>query len=157
MFARSAGIPDHVGMATDRKPKDSNSSDEPKKPPAWAERLRERARELGLTDIAVARRAGLPQSRYASYVIGKREPDLMTFVRICEALSTRPDMILGVEASEKVTTRDAIRMRVISALEALDAQGQHLALVALEAMAEATLPEARAKPQTPKPSRRHLA
>lgn len=156
MFARSAWISDHVWMATGRKPKDSNSSDESKKLPAWAERLRERARELGLTDIAVARRAGLPQSRYASYVIGKREPDLMTFARICEALSTRPDVILGVEASAKVTARDAIRMRVISALEAMDAQGQRLALVALEAMAEASLPEARAKPQTPQPSRRRV-
>jgi transcriptional regulator with XRE-family HTH domain len=120
-------------------------------------RLRERAREIGMTDIAVARRVGLLQNRYASYVAGTREPDLMTFARICEVLGTKADIILGLESSPSpVTTKDAIRARVIAALEALDAQGQRLALVALEAMAEASLPEARAIPQTPKPSRRRL-
>ena len=110
-----------------------------------------------MTDIAVARRVGLLQNRYASYVAGTREPDLMTFARICEVLGTKADIILGLESSPSpVTTKDAIRARVIAALEALDAQGQRLALVALEAMAEASLPEARAIPQTPKPSRRRL-
>ena len=150
-------------MAKRKTPNDSNASDDPNAPkepvvvPEWAMRLRGRAREIGMTDIAVARRVGLLQNRYASYVAGTREPDLMTFARICEVLGTKADIILGLESSSSaMTTRDAIRARVISALEALDAQGQRLALVALEAMAEASLPEARAIPQTPKPSRRRL-
>lgn len=59
------------------------------------EKLRTRARELGLSDAEVARRLGLSQSRYANYVVDKREPDFRTFIRICRVLGTTPDVLLG--------------------------------------------------------------
>ncbi|WP_376099999.1 helix-turn-helix domain-containing protein [Roseomonas sp. CCTCC AB2023176] len=66
--------------------------------PSWARRLRDRARELGLTDSEVARRTGLSQSRYANYTNGVREPDLATLVAVCRVLETTPYPILGVTA-----------------------------------------------------------
>ncbi|MDR3437505.1 helix-turn-helix transcriptional regulator [Telmatospirillum sp.] len=60
------------------------------------ERLRQRARELGLTDTEVARRLGLSQARYANYVNDKREPDFRTFIDICRILSTSPDRLFGL-------------------------------------------------------------
>ena len=62
-------------------------------------RLRSRARDLGLTDVEVARRLGLAQGRYSAYVNGSREPDLLLFVRICQVLGTTPDAILGLTAA----------------------------------------------------------
>lgn len=91
----------------------------------WGERLRQRARKLGLTDIEVARRLGLAQGRYSAYVNGAREPDLKLFVRICQALGTTPDDILGVSPSP--TLEDAALSEVLASLRQLDNNG--LALV----------------------------
>ncbi|MDO8606153.1 MAG: helix-turn-helix transcriptional regulator [Phaeospirillum sp.] len=59
------------------------------------EKLRERAQVLGLSDTEVARRVGLSQSRYANYVLGKREPDFGTLVKICFVLGTSPNYLIG--------------------------------------------------------------
>lgn len=64
------------------------------------EKLRHRARELGLTDTEVARRLGLSQARYAHYVKDKREPDFRTFLNICRILATSPDRLFGVTAPD---------------------------------------------------------
>ncbi|PKU23594.1 helix-turn-helix domain-containing protein [Telmatospirillum siberiense] len=63
------------------------------------EKLRQRARELGLTDTEVARRLGLSQARYAHYVNDKREPDFRTFIGICRILSISPDRLFGFAES----------------------------------------------------------
>ena len=60
------------------------------------DRMRARARELGIPDAEVARRAGLTQQRYANYVVDRHEPDLETFARICAALEASADAMLGV-------------------------------------------------------------
>jgi transcriptional regulator with XRE-family HTH domain len=67
------------------------------------ERLRQRARELGLTDSEVARRLGLSQARYANYVNDKREPDFRTFLNICRILSTSPNRLLGFHETDRPT------------------------------------------------------
>lgn len=59
--------------------------------------MRQRARELGLTDTEVARRLGLSQARYAHYVNDKREPDFRTFANICRILATSPDRLFGFD------------------------------------------------------------
>ncbi|MDQ0560496.1 transcriptional regulator with XRE-family HTH domain [Rhizobium mesoamericanum] len=61
-----------------------------------AKRLQERARQLGISNAEAARRAGLEERRYAHYVSGRREPDLITLVRIASALGTSPNWMLGV-------------------------------------------------------------
>jgi len=98
----------------------------------YGERLRARARALGLTDAEVARRLGLAQSRYANYVNGNREPDLATFARICRVLATTPDEILGFASHGEAEPE---RRRALAALEAMDQPALRIAAVLLEAIA----------------------
>lgn len=70
------------------------------------EKLRQRARELGLSDVEVARRLGLSQSRYANYVVDKREPDFATFIKICRVLGTTPDLLLDFDARPEASSDD---------------------------------------------------
>ena len=77
------------------------------------ERLRTRARELGLSDAEVARRLGLSQPRYAHYVSGVREPDYATLARICRALAMSPNEALGFEAQPRQPDEvERLRQRV---------------------------------------------
>jgi len=86
------------------------------------DRMRVRARELGIPDAEVARRAGLTQQRYANYVADRHEPDLETFARLCSALQLSADRLLGepvfVPPSprlEEVLTRlDAVSMAALA-------------------------------------------
>ncbi|MCR6631413.1 MAG: helix-turn-helix domain-containing protein [Magnetospirillum sp.] len=79
------------------------------------EKLRARARELGLSDTEVARRLDISQSRYANYVVDKREPDFATFIRICRVLGTTPDVLLGYGALAQATSEDERLQREIGA------------------------------------------
>lgn len=63
----------------------------------FADRLRQRADELGISNAEAARRCGLDERRYAHYITGRNEPDLTTLVRIAETLGTTPNWLLGVE------------------------------------------------------------
>jgi len=62
----------------------------------FANRLRERAKQLGISNAEVARRAGLEERRYAHYASGRREPDLATLKTISDVLGTTPNWLLGV-------------------------------------------------------------
>ncbi len=81
------------------------------------DRLRGRARELGMSDAEVARKAGLTQARYSNYVHDRHEPDLDAFARICTALGVSAGKLLGQSADD---TLAALRDRVGSAMLALD-------------------------------------
>ena len=101
----------------------------------YGERLRARARVLGITDTEVARRLGLAQSRYANYVNGNREPDLATFARICRVLATIPDEIMGfVQHGEGEDNAAPERRRAFAAIGAMDRSSLRIAAVLLEAM-----------------------
>lgn len=99
----------------------------------WGERLRLRARELGLSDAEVARRLGLAQGRYSAYVNMTREPDLKLFVRICAALGTTPDVILGVSPS--ASQEDTAMSEVLTSLRQLDSGGLVLASALIRTVA----------------------
>lgn len=60
----------------------------------FARRLKDRARQLGLSNAEVARRVGLSERRYGHYVRGVREPDFGTLVRICSVLDVTPNDLL---------------------------------------------------------------
>jgi transcriptional regulator with XRE-family HTH domain len=60
----------------------------------FGKNLRQRARELGLTDAEVAKRAGLNARRYGFYVTAEREPDLTTLLRIAQVLQISVDELL---------------------------------------------------------------
>ena len=101
---------------------------------AWGDRLRERARALGLTDSEVARRIGMTQRRYSSYVTMSREPNFEDLLRICEGLSVTPDYVLGLGTPD--TEQDDVR-RAGAALGRMSAAQRVLAVAGLEGMAEA--------------------
>ena len=70
-----------------------------------------------MSDAEVARRAGLTATRYGHYVSDYREPDLVTFSRICGVLGATPNEILafepepdGLEAIRAVVVRSAAFM-----------------------------------------------
>lgn len=62
----------------------------------FAKNLRERAAALGRSNAEIARSIGINERRYAHYVSGAREPDLMTLVKIAAALGTTPNELLGL-------------------------------------------------------------
>jgi transcriptional regulator with XRE-family HTH domain len=101
------------------------------------ERLRQKARELGLSDADVARRAGLSERRYGNYVTGIREPDLATLVKIAAALSASPNQLL---LREPMTTAKSDRAKMVARLmgvtDALPIDDLERVLVQVEALAK---------------------
>lgn len=106
----------------------------------YGERLRTRARELGMTDVEVARRLGLAQARYSRYVNGEREPDLRTFVRICQVLSTTPDAILGVgRPAENAAEADRLHAKIDATLRTMALPTLRAAAAVIDALATSGL------------------
>jgi transcriptional regulator with XRE-family HTH domain len=97
----------------------------------FAKRLRERARQLELTDAEVARRAGLSERRYGHYVRGARQPDFQTLLRICAALDATPDdSLLANLSSKRPSAHDRWLSRLTTAASALDLDDLKLAQLA---------------------------
>lgn len=97
--------------------------------------LRRRAKELGLSDAEVARRAGLSERRYGHYVAGTREPDFATFLRICEVLVVRPDeLLLPEEVTAEKALREKALERIQAALSTLDEREINLAIRLISAI-----------------------
>lgn len=105
----------------------------------FGEQLRQRAKELDLSDAEVARRAGLTARRYGHYVTGTREPDLQTLVRICIVLDTTPDQMLGLGTHpvRRKTERDKLIDRLIATAKVLDNAQLKLAVRQMEAIIDA--------------------
>lgn len=117
----------------------------------FAKNLRERAAALGRSNAEIARSIGINERRYAHYVSGAREPDLMTLVKIAAALGTTPNELLGLGelagSPETLTVQRlllAVRQLQASDLESIVVQTE--ALVALRrfqaTVAEVALPPA---------------
>ena len=101
----------------------------------WGERIKARARELGLTDAAVARALDLPQRRYSAYVNEAREPDFATLLRVCQVLRTTPDAVLGVSAHAALPPGDADVARIEVVVLGLGEADRDRALAVLDALA----------------------
>ena len=102
---------------------------------ALARALRTRAKGLGLSHAAIARRIGVSERRYAHYVTGRNEPDLSTLVRIAKALQTSPNELLGFAAETKRSKRSLLRDRLNAAAEAMDDRELEITVVHAEALA----------------------
>lgn len=90
----------------------------------FGERLRERARQLGMSDAEVARRAGLGERRYAHYVADTREPDLTTLVKISRILDVTPNELLGIaDDGAEQTERDKLVSELLSVIRTLSDDG----------------------------------
>ena len=103
----------------------------------FAQRLKERAQQLGISDRQAARLCGLEERRYAHYAGGRREPDLETLVRIASSLSTTPNWLLGLDAEGKrPSKRSGLIDRVASAAQRLDDTELRIVAVQIEALAK---------------------
>lgn len=98
-----------------------------------AKRLKERARELGLSDAEVARRAGLETPSYGHYVTGERRPNYWTLLRLSEVLGTSPNYLLGFDDKAGLPADAA---RLLSAFALLDDDGRRLATALVETLVE---------------------
>ena len=98
----------------------------------WGERLKARARELGLTDAAVARALDVGQRRYSAYANETREPDFGTLVRICRVLRTTPDAVLGF--SQHPDAGDPALVRIAVAAGCMEGQDRARAAAVMEAL-----------------------
>lgn len=93
-----------------------------------ATRLRERARELELSDAEVGRRAGLSERRYGNYVRGTREPDLATVLRICSVLDITPNDLLVTNRPTAQPERERWLSRLVAAGRNLSVEDLKLAV-----------------------------
>jgi transcriptional regulator with XRE-family HTH domain len=101
----------------------------------FAQRIRERARELGLSDAEVARRAGLSERRYGYYATGEREPNLATLVCICRVLAATPnDLLLPEGKPAPQSGRERVLARISVALDQLNAAELELAACQIECL-----------------------
>ena len=99
----------------------------------FAQRIRERARVLGLSDAEVARRAGLSERRYGYYATGEREPNLASLIRICEVLAATPnDLLLSEAKPEPQSAGDRLRARIAAATDNLNLAELGLAACLIE-------------------------
>jgi transcriptional regulator with XRE-family HTH domain len=99
----------------------------------FARRIRERARQLGLSDAEVARRARLSERRYGYYATGEREPNLATLVRICEVLAATPnDLLLPRGKPPAQSGRDRVLARINAASDTLSLPELDLAACLIE-------------------------
>lgn len=102
----------------------------------FAKRLRERARQLELSDAEVARRAGLAERRYGHYVRGTREPDFATLIRICAVLNATPDDLLLDGKIVRSSAKERWLSRLTAAGRKLEADDVKLAAKQTEALVE---------------------
>lgn len=101
----------------------------------FGSRLRQRAKELGISNSEAARRAGLTERRYGHYIVGNREPDLATLVRIAKVLGSSPNWLLGVEDEEGSATPASMMMdRLTFAARGMTAEDLELVTVQAEAI-----------------------
>ena len=100
----------------------------------FAERLKERARQLGLSDAEIARRVGLEERRYGHYVRGAREPDFATLLRICAVLDVTPNDLLLAPRTAKPQPSDVWLSRLVAAGRKLEADDVELAVRQVEAL-----------------------
>jgi transcriptional regulator with XRE-family HTH domain len=100
-----------------------------------AKRLRERAKQLGISNAEAARRAGLDERRFAHYTSGRSEPDLSTLKTIAKALGTTPNWLLGVSARTDGPAKVvALLDRLVTAASGMTHEQLELAVIQAEAI-----------------------
>lgn len=82
----------------------------------FGDRLKRRAKELGLSGAEVARRANIGESRYSNYANDINEPDLEAVVRLAYVLEATPGQLLGAEDMPPLPGQAAPRQAWIDTL-----------------------------------------
>ncbi len=99
-------------------------------------RLAARARELGLSNAEVARRAGLSERRFGNYVADYREPDLSTLATLAKVLLITTDTLLGLATERAESDRGRLLGEIEAALRHLPESDLDLISIQLRAVAE---------------------
>ena len=103
---------------------------------SFAANLKKRAKELGLSNAEVARRAGLTERRYGNYIMGRREPDLATLVRIATVLDSTPNALLDFDnKTAALTGHDLLKAKIAVAANALPESDLEVMAIVIEAVA----------------------
>lgn len=98
-----------------------------------ADRMRARAKALGLSQKTAAEMVGISAQRMGNYMQGTRTPDFPTLVRIAGALKTSSDWLLGISSVVEQTYEPVI-LRLLE-LEGLPAdRAEVIAATAQEAV-----------------------
>lgn len=106
----------------------------------FAENLRKRAKQLGISNAEAARLSGLEERRYAHYVSDRREPDLATLVKIADALGTTPNLLLGVVDPVADDPKKAVLLeKLLNAAASMSLDEFKIFLIQAEAVAEKNL------------------
>ena len=98
----------------------------------FAQRIRKRAADLGMSNAEVARRLSMGERTYAHYVAGDRQPNLETLVRIANVLLTSPNALLGFDGD----SAQSLPPRLIAAAQHLPAEQIELFTIQIEAVAK---------------------
>lgn len=101
-----------------------------------AKNLKERAKHLGISNAEAARRSGLEERAYAHYVANRRDPSIVSLVKIAEKLGTTPNTLLGIDESHLADTqKNELVNRFISAANLMPSDALELCVVQAEAIA----------------------
>lgn len=101
-----------------------------------ANKLRERAQQLQISNAEAARQCGLEERRYAHYAAGRREPDLATLKKIAKTLGTTPNWLLGVDELTKMRPKiAALIMRFANAASDMSQSELEICVIQAEAIA----------------------
>jgi transcriptional regulator with XRE-family HTH domain len=101
-----------------------------------AKKLKERAKQLNISNSEAARRIGLEERRYGHYITGKREPDLATLTKIAEVLGTTPNWLLDVKSKlDKSSKETALVERFKNAATVMSVSDLELCVIQAEAVA----------------------
>lgn len=108
----------------------------------FGQRLRDRARKLGLADTAVAQRLGLSQQRYFNYVADQTEPDFEMLLRICQALDTTPNAVFGIDSTRPPQDEaDILLARIMAAARTMTVPTLRITAAVVGVLAEVREPE----------------
>ena len=120
----------------------------------FGQRLRERARELGLADATVAERLGLSQQRYYNYISDQTEPDFETLVRMCRALAIEPNMVLGFTVPQSDEDEATIlRARIAATASTMSPPALRLTAAVVDTLAREQVNRAKPPARTGRASR----
>jgi transcriptional regulator with XRE-family HTH domain len=101
----------------------------------FSTRLKQRAKDLGISNAEAARRAEVAERSYANYTAGERQPKLAALAKIAKALGTTPDYLLGFGETPETGKRSKVITRMNSAAQMLPDSELELVTVQLEALA----------------------
>ena len=102
----------------------------------FSDRLKQIARERGLSVAQMARICEISERTYANYSSGSRQPDFETLLRICGRLGVTPNqLLLDGYQPDPTEKRDALIRRLISVAGMMTDDDIEAAAIAAEAVA----------------------